>query len=98
MTDHSTIQQARDVLARYRKASRSAGPQNRFWLTADVDPAVKNLFILTTDTAMLDAIDGLLAQGQRRRTRMHDNMSHDLSHHAERIAAAIIAADEQMQH
>jgi hypothetical protein len=45
---------------------------------------------------LLETLDGMLAAEQRRRASMHDNLSHDLSHHAERIAAAIIAADERM--
>jgi hypothetical protein len=66
---------------------------------ADVDSVTGNgrLIVGTAgNPELLDAIDALLAAEQRRRASMHDNLSHDLSHHAERIAAAIIAADERM--
>ncbi len=65
------------------------------WASLDDDDA--RLIVGTAGNPdLLDAIDGLLAQEQRRRRSMHTNMSHDLSHHAERIAIAIIAADERM--
>lgn len=84
MTD---IQRARDVLAKWRADG------SEFKLQGGLVPLIAGL---GGNPELLDALDGLLAQEQRRRTSMHDNMSHELSHHATRIAAAIIAADERM--
>lgn len=82
------IQKARDLLAKWREKAAGA-------VTYHGDN--RELIVGTAGNPELwDAVDGMLAAEQRRQSSMHTNMSSDLSHHAERIAGTIIAADQRM--
>lgn len=90
-----TIKQAREILATARKKSRAAGPQNGFWLTGDIDPAVKRLVMLTAgNREALDAIDEMLRIADTRMSRREEPA---FVLHAERIAAALIKADSTLR-
>lgn len=95
MTD--TLKQAQEILATARKASRAAGPQELFWSTPALDPAVKRLVMLTAGSReALDAIDGLL-EAAIRLVEDSPNTPHRLVQHAKRFAAAIIKADSTLR-
>lgn len=81
------IQKARDVLAKWRNAAR-----NGEW-SIESDTAESSWLGRGTagNPELLDAIDGVLASEQEAQ-KPHRAPNR----HAERIAAAIIAADERM--
>lgn len=86
MTD---IQKARDVLAKWREAANQGDPDA--WV-ADTNDA--HLIVGTAgNPELLDAIDYLLEAATIHESR--SNWSGAIPH-AERIAAAILAADERM--
>ena len=90
MTNSSVIQDARDVLAKWRKAARDGE-----W-TIESDTAESSWLGRGTagNPELLDAIDGMLAHGQSAVTNPMNEFG--VRDWAERIAAAIIAADERM--
>ncbi|PZE66921.1 hypothetical protein [Curtobacterium sp. MCBD17_021] len=115
MTDSSIIQQARDVLGKWRKEAREGrwhfaymvpssknlgtidGDMERaeFYVASDVTSEDARLVVGTAGNPdLLDAIDGLLAAtagGLAQGFKSYPGFTY-----AERIAAAIIAADERM--
>lgn len=87
MTDTDIIQRARDVLAKYR----SYAPTAQEW---GLRGGTSRLIRIATDPDLLDAIDGLLASAQSIAASTPGMIR--FLERAERIAAAIIAAEERM--